>query len=67
MKSKAKSIKIKALKGSFFTGFIKVLNDFGSFTSLHGAKNIIEDFRYLNKPSTRSKVSQGYCIRLPFF
>lgn len=51
---------MKQIKGRLFTGFVKILNDFGSFTSLHGAKNIVEDFRYLNKLSTRSKLSKGY-------
>lgn len=33
-----------------------ILQDFGSFTSLHGVKNISEDFQYLNKLSARSRL-----------
>lgn len=62
MKSTVKSIKKIELKRRVFNGFVKILIDFGTFTSLHGAKNIVEDFRYLNKPSTRSRLSKGYCI-----
>lgn len=36
---------------------VAILWDFGLFTSLHGAKNLVNDFRYLNKPSTRAKFS----------
>lgn len=43
----------------FFNETLEILKDFISFTNLHGVKNIIEDFKYLDKPSTKARLSKG--------
>lgn len=53
-------IRLKTFQTRFFNSCIRILHEFGSFTNLHGVKNISEDFRGLNKLSSRSQLSYGY-------
>lgn len=52
-------LNIFAAYASYFWSIIlNILYKFAEFTSLHGFKNIIEDFKYLDK--IHSKLSKGY-------
>lgn len=63
---KLRSIRSKStdesLRKNPLNGLAKVFRKFGLWTSLHGVKNIVDDFDYLNKESTRSKISERYLI-----
>lgn len=65
MKSKSNNLKLnliqlKTFRTRFFNSCNRILHEFGSFTNLHGVKNISEDFRGLNKLSSRSQLPYGY-------
>lgn len=63
MKSRNKNpkpIDLKRIRKNLIKNCTRIFDDFSSFISLHGVKNISDDFRYLNKLSANLKLPKKY-------